>query len=276
MTGDSVAHTTLASLYGQVTHDFGPVTAALSAHHDDASSFGGLDIAQVSLSAPAGPLRLHASAGTGVKVPSLYQLFSFYGTAGLVPEKAVSLDAGADFATPHGTIGASVFSRPVRDLIDFVACEGARFTTQPYGYYANIDRSQAHGVELETRQDFGTVTVTANYSWLVTKNRSPGLEGNRLPRTPGQLGSADVTWHATDRLTFGAGVRHVGNSFDDAWNTRRLKAYTLADLRASYDITDRLSLYGRIENAGDTRYETAADYGQPGRRVWIGLRARIF
>jgi len=276
MTGDTAAHTTLSSLYGQVAHDFGPLEATLSARHDDASSFGSLGIAQISLSAPLGPVRLHASAGTGVKVPSLYQLYSPYGTPDLTPEKAISLDAGADLVTPRGIVTAAVFSRTVRDLIDFVACDGARCANQPYGYYANIDRSKASGVELETRQDFGAVTVTANYSWLTTENRSPGLDGNRLPRTPDQLGSADIAWRATGRLTLGAGARHVGASFDDAWNTRRLKGYTLADLRMSWDLNDRLTLYGRIENAGDTRYETAADYGQSGRRVWIGLRTRIF
>ena len=121
-----------------------------------------------------------------------------------------------------------------------------------------------------------TLHLKANYTFLSTRNQSAGFAGNRLPRTPEQLGSADLTWNATDRLSLGLGVRHVGDAFDDVYNSRRLDAYTLADLRGEYRLTDRLSLYGRIENAGDTRYETAADYGQTGRRLWLGVRARLF
>ena len=279
VSGDSHAVATLASVYGQVAHDFGVVDTTLSARHDDASSFGGLDTVQASLSAPAGDhLRFHASAGTGVKAPSLYQLYSFYGTDSLKVEREVSLDAGVDVSYAGGTVSATAFSRRVRDQIDFVNPDADHCTSaQIYGCYANIDRTRASGLELAIRQDLtASLHLTANYSFLTTRNLSAGVSGNRLARTPDQLGSADLTWQATGSLAFGFGVRHVGRAFDDTYNSRRLKAYTLADIRADYRINDRLSLYGRLENAGDTRYETAADYGQPGRRLWLGVRARVF
>ena len=279
MSGDSRASATLASIYGQVTRDFGPVAASLSARHDDASSFGGLDIAQVSLSAPVGEhWRLHASAGTGVKAPSLYQLYSFYGTDSLKVEKAVSIDAGVDYTFGSGVVTATVFERHVRDQIDFVSPDASHCTTsQIFGCYANIDRTRASGLELGLTQDLtASLHLKANYTFLGTRNQSTGFAGNRLPRTPEQLGSADLSWDATDRLTLGLGVRHAGEAFDDVYNSRQLDAYTLADLRANYALNDRFSLYGRVENAGDTRYETAADYGQTGRRLWLGIQVRLF
>ncbi|MDI7773948.1 TonB-dependent receptor [Asticcacaulis sp. EMRT-3] len=269
---------TQASVYGQVRHDFGIVDMAISARHDDSSSFGGQDIAQASLVAPLGTAwRLHASAGLGVKVPSLYQLYSDYGSADLVPEKGVTLDGGLDYSFASGTVGATVFSRTVRDQIDFVACAGDRCTSQPYGYYANIDRTRASGLELELTKAFGEKwRLKANYSFLHTRNESAGVRGNRLPRTPDQMGSADLSYQATQKLSLGLGVRHVGASFDDVYNATPLKAYSLADLRADYALTDRVSLFGRIENAGDTRYQTAAGYGQLGRRLWLGVHTRLF
>lgn len=268
-------HATQSSLYGQASHDFaGGATVALSARHDDASSFGGQDIAQASFSVPVGPWRLHASAGQGVKVPGLYQLYSDYGTASLKPEKAVTVDAGADYAWTGGTFSLTAFGRHVRDLIDFGydACTA----TQVYGCYENIDRSEASGLELGLEQDWARWHVKANASTLHTRNRSPGLDGKRLPHTPKVMGSLDVAYDATNALSLGFGVRHVGRSFDNASNSASLDAYTLVDLRADYRLTDAISLYGRVENAGDTRYETAGGYGQPSRRLWLGVRARLF
>ncbi len=268
-------HSTLSSVYGQASHDFADgAVVALSVRHDDASSFGGHDIAQGSLSVPTGPWRFHASLGQGEKVPGLYQLYSDYGTATLKPEKAISLDAGADYTFGHGVFTVTAFGRRVRDLIDFGydACASA----QVFGCYENIDRAESSGVELGLAQDWMQWHVKANASALDTRNQSPGVDGKRLPHAPKVMGSVDVAYDATTAFSLGFGVRHVGQSFDNAANTSSLAAYTLVDLRADYTLNDRVSLYGRIENAGDTRYETAGGYGQPGRRLWLGLRARLF
>jgi vitamin B12 transporter len=275
------AASTLASVYGQVSHDFGKLVVTGSARHDDASSFGGLDIAQLSASLPAGDhWRFHASTGTGVKVPSLYQLYSDYGNPGLKPEKSQSLDGGVDYATASGLFGATLFTRQVRDQIDFASCYGvtsAICTTHPYGYYDNIARTKASGLELEGAQTLSDQwTIKGNYTFLTTRNESAALKGKRLPRTPDQMGSVDLAYAASAKLSLSLSVRYVGDSFDNAYNTTRLSDYTLADLRANYVLTSRVELYGRIENLTDAHYETAAGYGQIGRRVWLGVHTRLF
>jgi vitamin B12 transporter len=265
------AASTLSSVYGQVTHDFGPFDVALSARHDDASSFGGNDIAQLTVNAPLGEhLRFHASAGQGVKVPSLYQLYSDYGTATLVEEKSTTLDGGLDYGFDGGLFSVSLFTRSVRDQIDFVydTCTVA----QPYGCYGNIGRTETRGVELELSKDLtDSLSLRGNYSFLHARDGNGGL----LPRRPDQMGSVDLTWTATDKLNLGLGLRHVGEGLDTAY-TGMLKAYDLADLRINYALSDRLGIYGRIENAGDTAYQTAGGYGQTGRRIWVGLQAKLF
>jgi len=267
---------TLSSVYGQYSHDFGAASVALSARHDQASSFGGEDIAQASLVVPAGEhLRFHASAGQGVKVPGLYQLYSDYGTSTLRAEKALSVDGGVDLTYGGVLISATAFTRTVHDLIGF-GDDGCT-AGQLYGCYGNIDRSKASGIELEGRGDLNSVLhLRGNYSLIGTRNLSAGLEGNRLARTPDDMGSVDLVWDALPGLQLSSGVRHVGKRFDDAYNTVVLKAYTLLDLRADYTLNDHVALFGRIENAGDTRYETASGYGQVRRRVWLGIHTRLF
>lgn len=262
------------SLYGQVTQTVGPATVALSARHDDSSSFGGFDFAQASVTAPAGPFRLRASVGTGVKTPSLYQLYSDYGTSGLVPETGITLDAGADYITDKGHVGVTMFTRTIRDKIDFYY-EGC-LPTQLYGCYSNVDRSRAQGIELTGGTTAGAWTLSGQYSVLDTRNESVLYFGKDLARAPHHSGSVDISYQASQRLSLGLGLRHVGDSFDNPGNTRRLKAYDLIDLRVRFALTDRVGLYGRIENAFDADYETASGYGQPGRRVWVGVTARLF
>ena len=266
----------LSSVYGQYSHDFGGASLALSARHDDASSFGGHDIAQASFEVPTGEhLRWHVSAGQGVKVPSLYQLYSAYGTPTLKPETALSFDGGVDVTYAHTTVSATLFTRTVHDMIDFA--DGGCPAAEPFGCYQNVDRSKASGLELEGRQDIGDrFHLTGNYTVLNARNESDGLSGLRLARTPDGMGSIDGMWDATSRLQLGAGVRYVGKRFDDTFNTVVLKAYDVVDLRAEYALNDRISLYGRVENAGGEKYQTAAGYNSLGRRVWLGIHTRLF
>ena len=73
----------------------------------------------------------------------------------------------------------------------------------------------------------------------------------------------------------GGQLRLVGPSYDDAANSARLAGYTLADLTVSVPLTDRVEVFGRVENIFDESYETAAGYGSPGRGAFIGVRSRM-
>ena len=68
---------------------------------------------------------------------------------------------------------------------------------------------------------------------------------------------------------------NVGDSFDDAANRIRLAGYTLVGLRAEMPIGKRLSIYGRIDNLFDKKYETVASYGTLGRAAYGGIRVKF-
>jgi vitamin B12 transporter len=46
-------------------------------------------------------------------------------------------------------------------------------------------------------------------------------------------------------------------------------------LRASWQVSETIELYGRVENLTDEDYETARGYGTPGRGAFVGVRARF-
>jgi vitamin B12 transporter len=247
-------------------------------HHD---VYGGHGTGQFAAAwaLPDAATVLRASFGQGFKAPSLYQLYSQYGNQALVPETANSWDAGVERHAfqDQVVVSATYFGRTSRNLINFFDCTtpSPLCATEPGGYYANIERSEAHGVELA-----GTLKVTsdlsfaANYTYLDAKDTSPGSAtyGNQLPRRPQNLANASATYEWPFRLNTQVALRYSGPSFDDAANEIRLGGYVLVDLRASWPITPHAEIYARVENLTDRHYETAYQYGTLGRSTYVGGR----
>ena len=53
-----------------------------------------------------------------------------------------------------------------------------------------------------------------------------------------------------------------------------MASYTLVTIAASYQMTPRLELFGRIVNALNEDYEDVFGFNTPGIGVFIGLRAQ--
>ncbi|HTK35938.1 MAG TPA: TonB-dependent receptor [Caulobacteraceae bacterium] len=283
----ATAQAAIDSLYGQVQGEVAPgLTLTGGLRHDDHDTFGGKTLGQAAAawSLNGGATVLRASFGQGFKAPTLYQLFGPYGNTGLKPEQADGWDAGIEQALGGVRLTATYFARRTTNQIDFASCPSGGAApalcsvggTRRFGYYDNIARTRAHGVELAGAARLGPVDLQANYSWTDARNDvAGGVNFDRfLARRPQHQAnvSAGRTWPG--RLTTTVAVRYVGESFDDAANTVRLKGYTLVDLRASYPLSKGLELYGRVENLTDQAYETVHNYGEPGRTAYLGLRAR--
>jgi vitamin B12 transporter len=51
--------------------------------------------------------------------------------------------------------------------------------------------------------------------------------------------------------------------------------YTTADIAVRYDITDRLTVYGRVNNLLDEHYQDPVGYLRPSRSFYAGIKAKI-
>lgn len=230
-------------------------------------------------------LRLRASYGEGFKAPTLFQLLSDYGNADLRAERSKSYDAGLEWGSRTGKLHAAVtvFRRDSRNLITFVSCASLdACATRPYGLYDNVGLARAQGVEAELgARPVDTLRLQAAYTYLETENRTAGTAnfGNDLARRPAHALTLSSDWTPVDSgplagFTLGADLRLVGDSYDNASNTRRLDGYALTTVRASFPLTENVELYGRVENLFDVAYQTVADYGTWGRSAFLGIRAR--
>jgi vitamin B12 transporter len=273
---------TINSVYGQiVTTPLSGFTATGGVRYDHHDRFGGATTFGASgvWTPNAGKTELRASYSEGFKAPTLYQLQSEYGNQLLQPEKAKGWDAGITQRLLDGAIEASAtwFHRKSRNLINFISCTTLTgiCTNRPFGTYDNVAKARAQGVELAlTLRPVEPLKVQASYSWTDSENRTPGSSafGKDLARRPRQSVNTSIDYRWPFGLSTGATLTHIGSSFDNAANTRKLEGYVLADLRASYPVTKNIELYGRIENLFDEHYETIFRYGTPGRAAYAGVR----
>jgi len=133
-----------------------------------------------------------------------------------------------------------------------------------------------HGVELQaTWRPAEALTIAGNYTLTESENRSPGSAnfGNELPRRPRDAANASIGYRWPDQLSATVAARYAGRAFDNVANSTVLGGYVLIDMRVSYPVSERLEFYGRVENATARRYETAYQYGTPGRVMFVGMRA---
>lgn len=247
--------------------------------YDDDQEFGGHT--SVKLAAAwalnGGGTVLRANYGDGFKAPTLYELFSeFNNPDGLAPEVAHGWEAGLDQALAGGRLRLSLtyFDRRTKGLIEFFDCFSGTSpicTVRPFGYYYNVGRTQARGLEMEAAAQLSdSLSLSANLSDLYATDLS---SGNDLARRPKLLANVNATWTPRPGTSLGASLGYVGHRFDDAANTIPLKSHAVANLFASQALNGHLQAYGRIENLFDARYEPVFGYGAPGRAFAVGIRA---
>lgn len=273
----------LDSVYGLVQFSpLQPLTLTAGLRYDDHETFGSSTTAQAGAAWTITPATLlRASYGEGFKAPTLYQLFSEFGTPSLAPEESEDWDLSVEQRLGKSVVvSATYFDRDTNNMIDFVSCFGSTLpqcTVQPFGYYENVAQTQADGVELGlTAQVTENLHFDANYTHLNAENATPGANfGRDLRRRPSESANATVSYRWSIPLTTSVAAQYMGRSFEDVANTVVLDSYVLVDLRASYEVSPGWELYGRVENLLDEEYETARRYGSMGRGVYAGFRAEF-
>ncbi|RYY25873.1 MAG: TonB-dependent receptor [Sphingomonadales bacterium] len=270
----STAKATLDSFYGLAVVQ--PVTGLSltgGVRRDEHNQFGGATTlgANANYSPNQGATNVRLSYGEGFKAPSLYQLYdSFSGNAALRPERSKSYDIGVDqnFGRQFSA-SVTLFKRDTHNQINY---DNATFT------YGNIDRTKTKGAEVSfALRPTDALSFTAAYSYIDAFDRSVGSpnNGKRLARRAEHAVSVSADYDWAFGLSTGVTLTHVGDSFDNASNARRLPGYALAGLRASMPIGEHVEVYGRVDNLFDEQYSTAYGFDTYGRAAYAGVRVKL-
>ncbi|MCB1414067.1 MAG: TonB-dependent receptor [Xanthobacteraceae bacterium] len=216
--------------------------------------------------------RLHASAGTGAKAPTLYQLYEpTYGNLGLKPEESIGYDAGIDQSLFDGRVKLSVtgFYNKFDNMIDFTFDPTP---TQPYGHYLNVARAETYGLEVGGDIDVlpGLVKLKAAYTYLRAYDLNTGLA---LARRPKHVARFAVAITPTPDWLIEPRILTVSERFSSAGEFNRLAPYTRVDLYTEYRIDKTWKVFARGENIFNARYQEVLNYGTTGPAVYGGFNA---
>lgn len=214
---------------------------------------------------------LRSSYGTAWQPPSLYERFDpCYGRSNLRPERSRGWDAGVEQSLLGGqlTARATYFQAATRDQINWLYGPAASLACSGGGY-VNVDRTRAQGLELElAARPTATTDIRAAYSWQSVVNANTG---QRLRNLPLHQGSASVGWRFLPAAYANLGLRYR----DMIENYGTGSAFLTADLRLSYELTDAVTLHGRVENLFNRRYEEVYGHAAESRSAYAGLSARF-
>ncbi len=272
------ASSNVTSAYAQtIIRPLTGLTVTGGIRHDDFTNYGSATTfgANFVYSPNEGKTLLRGTYAQGFRAPTLVEAIFPFGNPALKPETARSFDFGIEHKALDGRIvaGATWFQRKSDNLIEF------SFTTFQS---ENIAKARAKGLELTlAAKPTETLTLSAQYSLTDAKNRSPGGNlGKQLARRAKHSASLSVDWISPWKLAIGASLLMQGDSFNNPSNSQRLDGFALVGLRASYPITDAVSVYARVENLFDVTYATVktssgADYGSYGRNAYAGVKVNF-
>ncbi len=243
-------------------------------------------------------LRVHAAAGSGVVAPTFRQLFDtfagrFIGNPNLQPEKSQGWEAGLErrFLDGRASASATFFRSTLRDEVE------TAFTAAGPTPFNAPTRTHQQGVELAaTARVLNAFRVDAAYTYLDAPQTERLLLGGTLAaggrstaylgeavRRARNIGSVNLTWAPPARpYTATVTVRYNGDQNDRAFTDPsfepvlvRLHDFTLVNLSGTYDLSNHLQLYGRVENLFDQNYVEVYSFRTPGIAGYAGVKARF-
>ena len=205
---------------------------------------------------------------------------------------ASTVELHAGIRRDHWTIAASLFRTDASDDILFVTDNSSGF-----GYFRNFGKTRRQGFQLDGTATFGTLALSASYTYLDATFRSPekvggsansandaiaaGIEGriaiapgNRIPLIPRHLFKAALDWNPARQLTFNldmiasSGTYARGNENnlhqpDGVYylGPGKTNGYAVLNLGTEVRPINLVTLFAKVRNVFDKDYATAAQLG---------------
>jgi vitamin B12 transporter len=218
--------------------------------------------------------KLRASVGTGDKAATLYQRFSQYGDPSLLPEQSFGVDAGIDqkLFNDRVTASATAFDTRYRNLIEFSEAPSCTSTQESLGgCYYNVGQAVTKGVEFSGDVILvpDTWRARATYTYLYAQDLVTNTPLLERPRNKGLL---SLIYDGVPKLEVEGRLLLVGSRLAYATPTDvTLAPYATLELLANYKYNDNFTMFGRIENVTDAKYQEVYQYGTPGRSYYAGI-----
>ncbi|MGA1995626.1 MAG: TonB-dependent receptor, partial [Bryobacteraceae bacterium] len=236
-----------------------------------------------------GGARLHASFGTGLRPPAIFDL-AFTDNPALKPERTRSFEAGLEqkFAGDKLVVDGTYFYNRYYDLIVIL---GGSLSVLSHYESDNIANSKAQGAEMRAQyRPARWLFVTGSYTHLATEILAlngtsdlapvPFAVGQELLRRPADSGAGTasvtrgrVSGHVTGY--FRGSDLDVEPTYGATAGLYRNPGYVNLGISLNIRLGHGLTAYGNLRNALDRHYEDAFGYPAPRLNFVSGVRWTI-
>lgn len=256
-------------IYAQYQSTFGRNNLVLGARNDDNEQYGNENTGNIAYGFNfTDSLKLIASWGTAFKAPTFNDLYyqSPWGSNGnpnLVPETSENIDLGLKYNSGNLSAEVIAFQNNVEDLIEWAPTAPGSLIWTPM----NVSEAEIQGVEASVATPVLGWDLAANYTWLNPEDEETGNDLRYRPNNSFNL-SLDNRW---GDFSLGFSVRAQDNVYTDKANDTELAGFGLLDVRAAYQLTEKLNLQLKVDNVLDKDYQTNDNYREDGANGMLSV-----
>jgi outer membrane receptor protein involved in Fe transport len=242
---------------------------------------------------------LRTAIYAGFRPPTLNELFRSYRVGNnvtkanpdLAPERLYGVEGGAGGSRGPFDWSVTVFYNRLDDPVTNVTLRDGPYTDPVVGFVPaggallqreNVGAINAYGVEGRAELKLAArLSLQAAFDWTHARvdggTAAADLDGLRPAETPSVVVTGLAIWSPLRRVKIIGDLRYEGQRFVDDQNQLPLGAATVADLRAEYAPSSRVTLFiaaDNLFNAAVQQNESVAglySYGPP-RLVSAGVR----
>lgn len=206
-------------------------------------------------------LSASANYGTAYNVPTLYNLYSAYGSTDITPESTTSYDISIEYKV----IKITYFNSNIEDMIDF--------DMNTYTYNNIVGTSTIKGCEVEYNDEMiKDIFINANYTYLDAKDKDEIV----LARRAKHSAYLSLDYYGIKDLHLGVNAQYIGERYDDADEQgQQTGKYTVFNFVTNYDINKNFSLYAKVDNVFDEYYQVVDGYATVPLSGYAGIKAEF-
>jgi len=234
-------------------------------------------------------LNIYARAARGARAPQTADLYSVQleQTGGEAEVETLdSLETGVKFGNDRLTFEAAAFAQR-KDNFFFRNSDGfsvANGETNHIGVEASFVAQLTNWLSVSgdgtlARHTYDFDDVNLNFNGSIDAPNTI-TDGDRVDTAPDTLANMRLTTRPLinhgDRMSLEIEWRHVGSYFTDPGNTQSYEGHDIFVLRSAFDVTENLSVFGRVDNLFDAIYADRADFAFGNERFFPGRPQTLF
>ena len=200
--------------------------------------------------------QLSFGAGTGVRSPTVEQIYGQYGNRAIKAESSRTNEVSLTYREGSNEARVTAYASKYVD----------KFGNDSSFNHVNIDKASVEGVTFSASKTIAKIRLSGSLDFMDARDDTTNKRLNlRAHRSASLSISAPV-----ERWRVGGSLRARGFRYHEAANTNRLPGDGLLDLSAQRKIVKDWSLKVRVQNALDKVYRDQKDDLAPGRQIYVG------